>query len=62
MKVAVTGTDERLAERLDSEGFEVLVCPLIRVEAIETRPARLTSPKWRLTCGHMNTNTAIASR
>jgi len=37
VKVAVTGTDERLAERLDSEGFEVLVCPLIRVEAIEGR-------------------------
>ena len=34
MKVAVTGTDERLAERLAQAGFEVVACPLIRVEAI----------------------------
>ena len=37
MKVAVTGTDERLAERLAQAGFEVVVCPLIRVEAIHGR-------------------------
>lgn len=35
MKVAVTGTDEQLAERLAKAGFEVVACPLIRVEAID---------------------------
>jgi uroporphyrinogen III methyltransferase/synthase len=37
VKVAVTGTDERLAERLAQAGFEVVACPLIRVEAIHGR-------------------------
>ena len=35
MSVAVTGTDERLAERLRAGGFDVVAAPLIRVEAIE---------------------------
>ena len=35
MRVAVTGTDERLAERLRAGGFDVVAAPLIRVEAIE---------------------------
>jgi uroporphyrinogen-III synthase len=34
MTVAVTGTDERLAERLRSAGFDVLSCPLIQIEEI----------------------------
>ena len=33
--VAVTGTDERLAERLRSGRFEVVSCPLVRIEEIE---------------------------
>ena len=35
MRVAVTGTDERLAERLRAGGFDVVAAPRIRVEAIE---------------------------
>jgi uroporphyrinogen-III synthase len=35
VRVAVTGTDERLAERLRAGGFDVVAAPLIRVEAIE---------------------------
>jgi uroporphyrinogen III methyltransferase / synthase len=35
VRVAVTGTDERVAERLAAEGFEVVACPLVRVEAID---------------------------
>jgi uroporphyrinogen-III synthase len=35
VRVAVTGTDERLAERLRAAGFEVVVAPLIRVEEID---------------------------
>ena len=35
MKVAVTGTDLRLGERLQEAGFEVVSVPLIRVEEID---------------------------
>jgi uroporphyrinogen-III synthase len=35
VRVAVTGTDERLAERLRAGGFDVVAAPLIRVEAID---------------------------
>ena len=35
MRVAVTGTDERLAERLRADGFEVVAVPLIRIEEID---------------------------
>ena len=35
MRVAVTGTDERLVERLRADGFEVLAVPLIRIEEID---------------------------
>ena len=36
--VAVTGTDERLAAELRDEGFDVLSCPLIRIEEIDGPP------------------------
>jgi len=35
VRVAVTGTDERLVERLRADGFEVLAVPLIRIEEID---------------------------
>jgi uroporphyrinogen-III synthase len=35
VRVAVTGTDERLAERLRADGFEVVAVPLIRIEEID---------------------------
>lgn len=38
MKVAVTGTDERLAERLRSAGFAVVEAPLIRIEELDGPP------------------------
>ena len=38
MKVAVTGTDERLAERLRGEGFDVVSAPVIRIEVIDGPP------------------------
>ena len=38
MKVAVTGTDERLAERLRSAGFSVVEAPLIRIEELDGPP------------------------
>jgi uroporphyrinogen III methyltransferase/synthase len=34
MKVVVTGTDARLAERLRREGFEVEECPLVRIDPL----------------------------
>jgi uroporphyrinogen III methyltransferase/synthase len=38
VKVAVTGTDERLVGRLREAGFEVLFTPLIRIERIDGPP------------------------
>jgi len=38
VKVAVTGTDERLAERLRSAGFAVVEAPLIRIEELDGPP------------------------
>jgi uroporphyrinogen III methyltransferase / synthase len=35
MRVVVTGTDPRLAERLRKEGLETVECPLIRIEPLE---------------------------
>jgi len=46
MTVAVTGTDARLAERLRSGGFEVVPCPLIRIEEIEGPPIDGGSYDW----------------
>src|SRR5512132_1783265 len=38
VKVAVTGTDKRLAERLRAAGFDVIEAPLIRIEEIDGPP------------------------
>jgi len=38
VKVAVTGTDARLGERLQEAGFEVVSAPLIRIEEIDGPP------------------------
>jgi uroporphyrinogen-III synthase len=38
VKVAVTGTDERLAKRLRTAGFDVVEAPLIRIEELDGPP------------------------
>jgi len=48
VKVAVTGTDERLAERLRGEGFDVVSAPLIRIELIDGPPIRAERYDWIL--------------
>ena len=48
MRVAVTGTDERLAERLGSAGFDVVSAPLIRIEEIDGPPIDAGSYDWIL--------------
>ena len=48
MKVAVTGTDSRLAERLRAAGFDVVEAPLIRIEEIEGPPIEAESYDWIL--------------
>jgi uroporphyrinogen III methyltransferase/synthase len=48
VKVAVTGTDERLAERLRSGGFDVLSAPLIRIEPIGGPPIDAARYDWIL--------------
>lgn len=48
MRVAVTGTDERLAERLRTAGFEVAVAPLIGVEEIDGPPLDAERYDWVL--------------
>ena len=47
MKVALTGTRaEPLAERLRAEGFEVVHCPLVRVEPFAGPPVRVADYDW----------------
>lgn len=48
MRVVVTGTDERLAERLRAAGFDVLACPLIRVESLGGPPLDAERYDWVL--------------
>lgn len=51
MRVLLTGTEEagrRLAERLRGEGFETLLCPLVRIEVLEGPPLRLDGYDWLL--------------
>ena len=48
MKVAVTGTDERLAGRLRRAGFDVLPAPLIRIEVIDGPPIDAEGYDWIL--------------
>jgi uroporphyrinogen-III synthase len=46
VKVAVTGTDGRLAQRLRADGFDVEECPLIRIEEIDGPPLQADSYEW----------------
>ena len=49
MKVLLTQTPEsagRLTERLRSDGFEVVECPLIRIEPIDGPPLRVDGYDW----------------
>jgi uroporphyrinogen III methyltransferase/synthase len=48
MKVAVTGTDERLAVQLRAAGFEVVECSLVRIEEIEGAPVDAGEYDWIL--------------
>lgn len=48
MRVAVTGTDERLVERLRAGGFEVVAAPLIRIEEIDGPPIEAERYDWVL--------------
>jgi uroporphyrinogen III methyltransferase / synthase len=46
MRVVVTGTDPRLAERLREEGLETVECPLIRIEPFDGPPVRADGYDW----------------
>jgi uroporphyrinogen III methyltransferase/synthase len=46
MRVVVTGTDPRLAERLREEGLETVECPLIRIEPLDGPPVRADGYDW----------------
>ena len=48
MKVAVTGTDFRLGERLREAGFEVVAVPVIRIEEIDGPPIDAERYDWIL--------------
>ena len=48
MKVAVTGTDERLGERLRAEGVDVVSAPLLRIEVIDGPPIDAGRYDWIL--------------
>jgi uroporphyrinogen III methyltransferase / synthase len=46
MKVVVTGTDARLAERLRQEGFEIEECPLVRIDPLAGPPLSAEGYDW----------------
>jgi uroporphyrinogen III methyltransferase/synthase len=46
MRIVVTGTDPRLAERLRADGLETVECPLVRVERLEGPPLVLNGYDW----------------
>jgi len=48
VKIAVTGSDSRVAERLRGAGFDVVECPLIRVEPIDGPPIEGDRYDWIL--------------
>ena len=48
MRVAVTGTDPRLGERLSAAGFDVVNRALVRIEAIEGAPIDAERYEWIL--------------
>jgi uroporphyrinogen-III synthase len=46
MRVVVTGTDPRLAERLRADGLEVVDYPLVRIEPLDGPPVRAHTYDW----------------
>ena len=46
MRVVVTGTDPRLGKRLGAAGFEVVDCPLIRIEPLDGPSVRAGDYDW----------------
>lgn len=46
MRVVVTGTDRRLAERLRADGLEVVDYPLVRIEPLDGPPVRAGAYDW----------------
>jgi uroporphyrinogen III methyltransferase/synthase len=46
VRVVVTGTDPRLGERLLTAGFEVVECPLIRIEPLDGPPVSAGDYDW----------------
>jgi uroporphyrinogen III methyltransferase / synthase len=46
VRIVVTGTDPRLGERLRAEGFEVVECPLIRIEPLDGPPVQAGDYDW----------------
>ena len=46
MRVVVTGTDPRLGEKLRAAGFDVVECPLIRVEPLDGPPVSAGDYDW----------------
>jgi uroporphyrinogen-III synthase len=46
MRIVVTGTDSRLAERLREDGLEVLESPLVRIEPLDGPPVRAADYDW----------------
>ena len=48
MKVAVTGTDERLVGQLEGEGLEIASVPLIRIEVLDGPPIAAGDFDWIL--------------
>jgi uroporphyrinogen III methyltransferase / synthase len=48
VRIAVTGTDPRLAEQVRAAGFDVVECPLIRIELIDGPPVDSEEYDWIL--------------
>jgi uroporphyrinogen-III synthase len=46
MRIVVTGTDSRLAERLRGDGLDVLESPLVRIEPLDGPPVRPAAYDW----------------
>jgi uroporphyrinogen-III synthase len=46
MKVVVTGTDARVAERLRADGFDIVVYPLVRIEPLDGPPVLAGDYDW----------------
>jgi len=48
VRVVVTGTDDRLGERLLAAGFDVESCPLVRIETVDGPPIDAARYDWIL--------------